>query len=577
MSLKLNTSQVGLASLLKEGIKHHQGVDEATIRNIGAAKALADITRTSFGPAALNKLVVNALDKSFLTNDAGTIMRELEVQHPAARLLLLASQQQGREAGEGTNLVVLLAGELLASAERLLRIGIKPALIIEGYELAYKKALGILDALTLSSDASVAAGTSALSVDHLRRILLPVLGARQHGWEATLTSFVIDAVRIVMGTTGDEKFVLRSKDETGLGSAFNPDNVRCVKLIGGSLPMSMVIPGLLLEREPLGRVRAVTNAKVAIYACPLNTSRTETKGTVLIKGAQDLLTFSQGEEAILEGQIRSIAESGVTVIVTGETIGELAMHYIEAEGMLALKIPSKFDLRRLCKATGATPLARLGPPTEEEAGWADRVETIEVGGTLCTVFKQTPEHQHRSRLATIILRGATAAGLDDVERAIEGALAIIRSLGKDDRLVPGAGATEIEIARQVAAWGETVPGIAQHAIRAYAESFEAIPRVLATNGGLDGTQVIAKLYWAHGQGQTRAGVLLDGGSGGADSGEHPLAVGETEIMDLLAIKRSAIHLATEAALTVLRVDQIIESKPVAGPKARPAGPQDADD
>lgn len=576
MSLKLNTSQVGLTSLLKEGIKHHQGIDEAVLRNIGAAKALADITRTSFGPAALNKLVINALDKTFLTSDAGTIMRELEVQHPAARLLLMASQQQGREAGEGTNLVVLLAGELLASAERLLRIGIKPALIIEGYELAYKKALGVLDDLVLpSSDAPVAAaGTSALSIDHLRHILLPVLGARQHGWESTLTNFVIDAIRIVMGTTGDEKLVLQGRDETS-GPVFNPDNVRCVKLLGGSLPMSMVIPGLLLEREPLGRVRSVANAKVAVYACPLNTSRTETKGTVLIKGAQDLLTFSQGEEAILEEQIRSVAESGVTVVVTGETIGELAMHYIETHGMLALKIPSKFDLRRLCKATGATPLARLGPPTEEEAGWADRVDTIEVGGTICTVFKQTPAHQHRSRLATVILRGATAAGLDDVERAIEGALATVRSLGKDSRLVPGAGATEIEIARQVAAWGETVPGIAQHAIRAYAESFEAIPRVLAMNGGLDGTQVVAKLYWAHGQGQTRTGVLLDGGS--VDSDDY-LEVGETEeVMDLLVSKRSAIHLATEAALTVLRVDQIIESKPVAGPKARSAGPQDADD
>lgn len=548
MSLKLNSGQVGLPSLVKEGVKHLQGTEEAVLRNIMACKALTEITRSSFGPNGLNKLVVNNLEKLFLTNDAGTIMRELEVEHPAAKLILMASQQQEREYGDGTNLVVLLAGELLKGAEELLRLGIKPAQIVEGYEMAYKHALQILDKYKAGEGESVGVSSST----SFKPIVSPVIGSKQQGWEGTLTKLVMEAVDIAKGTSVEE---------------FNPENVRCVKILGGSIPMSSVIAGMVLEREPFGRVHQVRKAKIAIFACPINISRTETKGTVLITGAKELMDFSKGEETILQGQIQAIAASGVNVIVTGESVGELAMHFIERAGMMVLKVPSKFDLRRLCKAVGATPLARLGAVTEEEAGFCDLVETIEVGGTRCTVFRQA--EAGKSRLATILLRSNTQSVLDDVERVIEDALFVVKAAGKDSRLIAGASAAEMHLARQLTTLAEITPGIAQYAIRKYAEAFEVVPRVLATNSGQESTETIAKLYWAHNQGNM-AGVLIEGGS-------DDMVVGTAVVEDLVSVKRSAVHLATEAALTVLRVDQIIMSRLVGGPKARPAGPQDADD
>lgn len=518
------------------------------LRNISACKTLAEVTRSSFGPNGLNKLVVNNLEKLFLTSDAGTILREVDVEHPAARLLWMASQQQEKEMGDGTNLVVLLAGEMLNGAEELLRMGIKPAQIVEGFELAYRRALDVLEG------EQVEMKRIALDDDEaVLQVLRSVIGSKQYGYETYFARLVLEALRI---THVAEAATI----------PFEPDNVHCVKILGGALPQSTVVAGLVLEREPMGRVHSVKDAKIAVFACPINISRTETKGTVLIKGAQELLDFGKGEEAILRKQLEAIAAAGVNVVVTGETIGELAMHFIERAGMMALKVPSKFDLRRLCKAVGATPLARLGAPTAEEAGYCSRVERIEFGGTRCTVLCQ--DDPTRSRLATIVLRSNTQSLLDDVERAMGDALATLRVLSKTQgRICAGAGATEMEIARLLLLQGETTPGVAQYAIRKYAEAFEVVPRTLAANAGHDSTEAIAKLSWAHQQ-HPAAGIDIETGE----------VVERMEtVQDLLAAKQSAVHLATEAALTVLRVDQIIMSKPANGPKPRPAGPQDADD
>lgn len=510
----------------------------------------------------MNKLVVNNLEKLFITNDAGTIMQEVEIEHPAARLIMMAAQQQQREYGDCSNLVVQLTAELLLGAEDLIRIGIKPALIVEGYEMAYKKTLEIIKSDILRRDSIDLKKEICGEMNVLPLLVKSVIGAKQCGYEDLLTTLVLDAVKIAYQSAGNE--------------AFEPDTVRCVKILGGEPTMSLVIPGLVIEREPFGHVHHIpSKAKIGIFACPLDVSRTETKGTVLITGASDLLGFSRGEEDILREQIEAIAAAGVNVVVTGETIGELALHFIERAGMMALKVPSKFELRRLCKAIGATPLARLGAPTEEEAGFADIVEVMEIGGSRCTVFRQTEANQARSRLATIILRSNTQSVLDDVERALDDALHTLRTAtrpGGDARCCSGAGATEIELARLLSAYADITPGVAQYAIRKYAEAFELVPRMLATNAGHSPTELIAKLYWAHNSG--------DGQQAGAQHVSFDLDSGvldQTRILDLMVTKRSAIHLATETALTILRVDQIIMSKPVGGPKPRPAGPVDPDD
>ncbi len=276
-------------------------------------------------------------------------------------------------------------------------------------------------------------------------------------------------------------------------------------------------------------MKKVKKAKVAVYTCGLDIAQTETKGTVLLKKAEELLDFTRGEEKQLESvrldwhgwpqqsssfpcsclrqYFKEIADSGVNVIVAGSGIGDLALHYLNRMNIAVIKVLSKFDLRRLCRVMGATPLARLGAPTPEEAGAVDVFETVEIGGDRVTVFRQ--ESGERTKTATIVLRGATANLLDDLERAIDDGVNTVRILLRDGRLVPGAGATEIELAKRVADYGEKTPGLAQHAIRRWAEAMEVVPKVLAENAGLSAEDTVSALYKAHGEGKSDVGVDID--------------------------------------------------------------------
>lgn len=511
----------------------------------------------------MNKLVVNQLDKLFLTNDAGTILRELDIEHPAAKMILIASQQQEKEVGDGTNLVVVLAGELLANAEQLLRLGLSPSIIVEGYEMAQKKALEILEGETIPS----ASLENPRDFNQLKRIIRAAVASKQPGLEEHLSDLITKAVTIS----------LPAKDEDI--KSFNIDNVRCIKIIGGSfLGGSHVVNGMVLPREPETQLKKVTNAKIAVFACPINIGRTETKSTVLLHDAKEMLAFSKDEEKNVEAQIKAIAESGVKVVVAGDQIGELALHFLNRYGLAAMRIQSKFDLRRFCRAVGANPMARLGAPTAEEVGYCDVLETVEIGGDRCTVIRQERE-QVGAKLSTIILRGNTQNQLDDLERAIEDGINSVRTaIVKDSRLLAGAGAVDLELARKLVAYADTTPGLVQYGIREYGKAFEVVPRLLATNAGQPLTDALARLYWAHeNQSQPHAGVDVEISGHNHQEDEGIIDARELGFFDLLAVKRSAIQLATEAALTVLRVDQIIMAKPAGGPKPRAPGPQDQDD
>lgn len=413
MAMKINSNQYGLTSLLKDGYKTQQGLEEAVFRNIAAARELGDLVRTSFGPHGLCKLVINQLDKLFLTNDAGTILRELEIEHPAAKLLLQAALQQDREMGDGTNVTVMLAAEMLSQAQGLLRMGLSPSTVAEGFEGALQEAQRILQELVIGH-VELKERAHVLGQPKLRQLLETVIGSKQPGYEAFLAELALQAASQAMPEDPRR---------------FDPDHVRIVKVQGGSLAASHVVSGLVVQRQPESRLRQAKQAKVAVFSCPLNVSRTETKGTVLLTSASQMMDFSKGEEAIVESQIRSIAESGVGVVVTGEAIGDLCLHHLDRHGILALRIPSKFERRRLCRAVGATPLARLGAPTAEEAGYVDVVETIEIGGDWCTVLRQeSADALGLCRLATIVLRASSPNLLDDVERAVEDAVNTVRTV-----------------------------------------------------------------------------------------------------------------------------------------------------
>lgn len=443
------------------------------LRNIDACRAIASTVQTSLGPYGRNKIVINHLQKMILTSDAATILRELDVVHPAAKLLVMASQQQDAEMGDATNLVIVLAGELLKKAEDLLRMGLKTSDIVTGYEKAQKFALETLEELEVDKAADLT------SQEELSKAIRTVVASKQNGNEDFLADLVAEAVLAVLPKNPGN---------------FSVDNVRVVKIMGGSLEQSRVVKGMVFPKEPNGTVKKATKAKVGVYSCAIDISQTETKGTVLLHNAKEMLDFTKGEESQLEAAIKELHDVGLRVIIAGSTVGELAMHYLNRYGILVIKILSKFDLRRICRVVGATPLARLGAPMPDEMGSIDVVETLEIGGDRVTVFRQEDEV---TRTATLVLRGATQNHLDDIERAVDDGVNVVKAITKDARLVPGAGAAEIQLVERLQAYGEKTPGLAQYAIKKYGEAFEVVPRSIAESAGLDATEVLSRLYAAH--------------------------------------------------------------------------------
>ncbi|GAB7364315.1 hypothetical protein MBLNU230_g4860t1 [Neophaeotheca triangularis] len=556
------------SGLFKQGYQNYDAEDGAVLRNIDACRTIASTVQTSLGPFGRNKIVINHLQKMILTNDAATILRELEVVHPAAKLLVMASQQQEAEMGDATNMVIVLAGELLRKAEDLLRMGLKTSEIVSGYEKAGRAALQFLEDLEVDSVENIRDQTE------LAKAIRTVIAAKQAGSEDFLAGLVAEAVLAVLPKNPFN---------------FNVDNVRVVKIMGGSLEQSRVVKGMVFGREPAGTVKKATKSKVGVFSCPIDISQTETKGTVLIKNSKELMDFSKGEEAQMEQAIKELHDSGMRVVVAGATVGELAMHYLNRFGILVIKILSKFELRRLCSVLGATPLARLGAPMPEEMGNIEVVETLEIGGDRVTVFRQENE---QTRTATIVLRGATQNHLEDIERAVDDGVNVVKAITRDPRLVPGAGASEMQLIERITAMGDRTPGLAQYAIRKYAEAFEVIPRTLAESAGLDATEVLAKLYTAHaatppsiGTSAKKPSKDTKDSSSDEDSDEEVATLGvdvenndgsgtldaeDEGILDLMVAKSWAIKLATEAARTVLSVDQIIVARQAGGPK--PPGP-----
>ena len=398
------------------------------------------------------------------------------------------------------------------------------------------------------------------SQTELSKALRTVVASKQSGTEDILSSLVAEAVLSVL-----------PKNPLN----FNVDNVRVVKVMGGSLENSRVVKGMVFGREPDGTVKKASKAKVGVFSCPIDVSQTETKGTVLLKNAEEMVNYSKGEEERLEAAIKELYDSGLRVVVAGSSVGDLAMHYLNRFNILVVKILSKFELRRLCRVVGATPLARLGAPMPDEMGTVDVVETTEIGGDRVTVFRQEDVNSP-TRTATIVLRGATQNHLEDVERAIDDGVNVVKAVTKDPRLVPGAGATEIQLVERISAFADKTPGLPQHAIRKFAEAFEVIPRTLAESAGLDATEVLSRLYTAHQR--TKQEQSAEGSSDdeepywttGVDlelgSSEGTLDTTDEGILDLLATKSEAIRLASEAARTVLSVDQIIVARQAGGPK-----------
>lgn len=536
----------GYQSMLKEGSRYFSGLEESVCRNITACKNFSQIIRTAYGPNGMNKMVINHLGKLYVTNDAGTIVRELDVEHPAAKLIVMGSQMQEAEVGDGTNFVIMFAGALLEGADDLLRLGITTSEIVIGFETALEKALEILPTLTVHEIKDIK------DIEQVKKCIKSSVMSKQYGNEDFLTSLISEACVSIL----PEK------------TTFNVDNIRICKILGSGIHSSQVIKGMVFKRFVEGDVNKQLKAKVVVYTCPIDVIPTETKGTVLIKSANELLNFSRGEESLLEAQIKSIADTGATVIVSGAKFGDMALHFINKYGLMAVRLPSKFDVRRLCKTVGATALTKLIPPTQEELGYADSVHTDELGDTSIVVFEL---FGNDSRISTIVVRGSTDNYMDDIERCIDDGINTFKTITRDGKFLPGAGATEIELASQIGVYADTLPGLEQYAVRKFAAALEVFPKTLAENSGNRASEIVSKLYASHKEGKTTYGFDIEG------SGPAVIDTVEAGILDSYVTKQWALKYAVNAACTILKVDQIIMAKRAGGPKAPAARPNDDDD
>lgn len=556
----------GYAQMLKEGTQLLSGVEEAVIRSIEACSQLYQSLKTCYGPMGLNKLVVNHLGKLFITNDAATIIHQLDVQHPAAKLMVMASQNIEKEVssgyfllkiksftncmncifmkvGDGTNFVILLAGCLLEKAEELIRQGLKPIEVVEGYELACSKVLEKILPTTVCEELN-----DFYNLDKVIRAIKSSIASKQYGQEDFLAKLIAEACIAAMP----------SKKQA---TTFNTDNVRVCKVLGSGLLNSSLVHGMVFKKNVEGTVTRVSGAKVAVYTCPIDVATTETKGTVLIKTANELMNFSRGEESQFEKKIESLAATGTKVIVSGGKFSDLSLHYCNKYQLMAVRLPSKFDVRRVCKTVGATAQPNFITPKTEELGFCDHVYIDELGDTSIVVFKQDSKE---SKLATIVIRGSTDSFMDDIERAVDDGVNTYKTLTKDGRMVGGAGATEAEVAVQLRSFAESLPGMEQYGAEKFAEALQHIPVIIADNAGIS-QDIITDILVAHQEGNKYAGVNIE------SEKEYLKNAVESNVLDTYLSKYWGIKYATDAVNTILRVDQIICAKPAGGPKPRQGG------
>ncbi len=610
--------------MLKEGHQVYSGRDVVVLRNVEAGLQLTQMITTSFGPLGMNKLVVNHLGKIIVTSDANTVVQALEIEHPAAKLIQMAAQQQELECGDATNLCVSICGQMLQQAKLLLTdMGLCPADIVRGYELAWKFLEQQWKMQDSQADSPLVAyrldvtNTELLNQDLEHRVITPVIMTKQFGSHTVLAPLIAKACQMV-----------RYQDASTRRPTVQAETVRTLKLLGGRLEDSYCVAGHVLAQGPVnwGDLRqfvptnsegtTLENVKLVVFACGVEASSTEAKGTVLMKTADDLLNYNKSEEMKLQEIIESIVAvdaKALKVVVTGGHVSEMALHYLTKNQIWCWKIGSKWELRRLCQATGATALTRLGPPTADELGFCTKIAIQQVGITgnsesqkTISIFEQkgeessatstTPTRSKPSSLATIVLRSSTSSFLQDLERAVEDGVRAVQQALQHPTLCYGGGCTELHLSRLLHQQAMVSPGLEQYALRGMAKTLEWVARSLAESavGPTQATATLSSLLAAHGSGPvvtttTTSSTNTTSNSKQGDNvisdvgvwiKDDPLALDDDDneataliasmkehcLYDVIHTKASALRLAVDAAITILKVDQIIMARASGGPQ-----------
>ena len=510
--------------ILKEGSKRESGKD-AQRKNILAAKAVAESIRTTLGPKGMDKMLI-AGEEATITNDGATILREMDIEHPVAKMIVEVAKAQDDEIGDGTTTAVIIAGKLLEKAEGLLDQDVHPTVIVQGYKQAAARAQKVLSEMAVDVSADEA------TLSKIARTAM--LGKGIEMAMDKLAMLSVEAAQAIAGFEGKDI----------------EENIKTVMIPGGRIDDSSIIYGIVLEKERtlLEMPRKIEDAKIMLLEGTLEIKKLDTDAKVTITEAKSLSSFKEGEEMVIKSQVDAIAAAGANVVFCEKGIGVTAQNYLARQGMLGVRRVSREDMKMLALATGARLVGDVMAVTAKDLGSAALVEERKVGKEKKMLFI---EGCPQAKAVTIVLHGVSEQVLEEMERALDDSLNVVLDVIRSRKIVPGGGAPEMIVAENLRQYASTLEGREQLAVRAFADAVEAIPLTLAENSGFDPLDSLAALRAKTGQGKAFG---LDMATG---QPSDMLAAG---IVEPLKVKTQAIKSATEAATMVLRVDDVIAAK-----------------
>ena len=533
--------------ILREGSQRTTGKD-AQRNNILAAKVITETIKTTLGPQGMDKMLVSGMGDVVITNDGATILKEMDVQHPAAKMLVEVAKSQDSEVGDGTTTVVVLAGELLTRAEKLLDQEVHPTVIVEGYKKASEKALEILQNLSID-----------IKPDDEK--MLKLVAMTSMGTKATV------GTSEHLGTLAT-KAIHQIMEERGGKITADIDRVKVLKKKGESMEQSELVRGIVVDKEIAHpqMPKQVRNAKIALVNAKLEIEKTEFDAKININSPDQMKGFLDEEESMLREMTEKVAKSGANVIFCEKGIDDMALHFLAKKNIMAVKNVSSGDMEKLAKATGGTIQASTKDIPSEGLGEAKLVEEVKIGDDKLVYVRDCKD----PHAVTVMIRGGSDHVVDEAERSFHDALCVVRNAVEDGKIVAGGGAPEAETAKQLRDYALRVGGREQLAIEAYAEALEAIPLTIAENSGLDPIDIMVELRSKHANPENKwFGVQVKTGKIADMLADN--------VIEPLRVKQQAVKSATEAACMLLRIDDILSSKgmkgggPPGGPGGMPGG------
>jgi thermosome len=526
--------------VLREGSNRSRGRD-AQHGNITAAKVVAESVRSALGPKGMDKMLVDSFGDVTVTSDGRTILDEMDIQHPAAKMLVEVAKAQDNEAGDGTTSAVIIAGDLLNRAEELIDKNIHPTIIIDGYKKAAEKALETLEKLAIPVDLT--------KQDFLKKAAVTAMASKL---VAEHKDYLADlAVKAMMA-------VAEKQD----GSyKVDVEDVRVEKKTGESIGDTTMINGIVLDKEVVhsGMPKRVEKAKIALLDTSLEIEKTELDSKINIESPDQIEAFLKQEESMLRDMADKIVAAGANVVICQKGIDDMVQHFLSRKGVLAVRRAKKSDMEKLAKATGAKIVTNLDGISQADLGYAALVEERKIGDDKMTFI----EGCKNPRAVTLLIRAGTQRMIDEAERSIHDALCVIRDIIEEPKVVAGGSAPELEMARVLKNYAETLPGREQLAVRIYAEALEAIAITLTENAGLDPIDILSELRSRHEKGEKWAGIEVIEGK--------VQDMSKIGVFEPITVKKQIIKSATEAASMILKIDDVIASEKMKAPPTPPGG------